>query len=256
MDILYIIKENNLDNIELRCSLRSLEQYGKNVGRVYVAGHCPNWLSDKVIKIPCEDLNKGDNISMVQKSQNIAYKLLYAVEHSDIGEEFLVSMDDHFYVSPTDFNKYPFYANKSVNDGMLPTKTNYHNSYLNFLTECRYYLESIGLSTFYFTLHRNMHVSRRALQELKPILDDCFEHDYPFELFVLINNYRFSKGEINPCFVKDVKIYSGSEWWKTSSEYTDVFSTGDFNSKPGLYELLKGLYNKKSKYENNSSHMD
>ena len=41
MDILYIVKNSAANNMELKCSLRSIEQFGKNVGKIYVCGYCP-----------------------------------------------------------------------------------------------------------------------------------------------------------------------------------------------------------------------
>lgn len=94
---------------------RGIEKYCKNVGRVFIVGHCPSWLSDEVIKIEKPILESTDNND---KNKNIYRDLLYAVENSDIGVndngEFLISMDDHFYCRETDFNKYPFYVKDYV----------------------------------------------------------------------------------------------------------------------------------------------
>ena len=53
MDILYIVGNfSKCDDWEFRFSLRSIDKYGKNIGRVFVCGYCPDWLSDNIIKIP------------------------------------------------------------------------------------------------------------------------------------------------------------------------------------------------------------
>ena len=56
MDILYIVKGGATGGTddELRCSLRSLARYGRGVGRVFVAGGPPAWLSDAVVRVPFE----------------------------------------------------------------------------------------------------------------------------------------------------------------------------------------------------------
>lgn len=251
MDILYVYREgaSTCNGCELKYSLRSIEQYGKNVGRVFVVGYCPEWLSSEVIKIPCEDYWQEDNISQIKKNQNIARKILYTIEHSDIGEEFLVSMDDHFYVRKVDFDNYPYYISTNVCGGNLPKYKISKNQYQQFLCDCRKYLENKGLPTLYFTLHRNMHISRKAVEECKDIIQDCLNSSQPMELMVTLNNYRYSKGEIIPTPTKDVKIYNGGNWWQTSPNETEVFSTGDFKEDSGLHILLKGMFNKKSKYE-------
>ena len=105
MDILYTLGKGSAwqDN-ELRYSLRSIEKYGKNVGRIYIVGDwCPGFINrDKVTFIKCEQPYKD-------KFKNILYSIVYACEHSDIAEEFLLSSDDHFYMQPTDFDDYPYW---------------------------------------------------------------------------------------------------------------------------------------------------
>lgn len=249
IDILYVVGEgSSCSNLELKYSLRSIDMFGKNIKNVYVVGNCPDWLSDSVIKIPCEDFNKNTQ-EMYLKAQNIAKKVLYAIDNSDIGEEFLVSMDDHFYTKEVDFANYPYFVNRVPNKGFLPTCKTGLNKYLSFLVDCNEYLKENNLSTFYFTLHRNMHVSRTAVNECREMLETCFKNNIPFEFFVLINNYRFSNGEISPVFINDIKISSGSEWWKTSPEISNVFSTFNFWAGSGLNTLMSGNYSKKSKYE-------
>jgi len=111
MDILYLVGEgySKCNYNELRYSLRSIEKYGKNVDRVYVVGYCPEWLSDEIIKIPL-DSQSLKHSGITEKHINFITSILYVVDNTDIGNEFLISMDDHFYIRETDFNNYPIYA--------------------------------------------------------------------------------------------------------------------------------------------------
>lgn len=54
VDIVYVVGKGAKDNDDrpLRWSLRSVQMFAKNVGRVIVAGYPPNWLSDEAIKVP------------------------------------------------------------------------------------------------------------------------------------------------------------------------------------------------------------
>ncbi|MBR0299772.1 MAG: hypothetical protein IJQ93_05590, partial [Bacteroidales bacterium] len=63
MDILYIVGAgcSRCNDFELRMSLRSIAMYGKNVGRVFVCGHCPDWLSDEVVKLPLDTVPAEDS---------------------------------------------------------------------------------------------------------------------------------------------------------------------------------------------------
>lgn len=245
MDILYIVGKgcSKCNNNELRYSLRSIEKYGKNIDRVFVCGYCPEWLSDEVVKLPYE-INSDTKV--IQKNWDIANKVIYAANNSDISDEFLVSMDDHFYTKQTNFNNYPYYVNKSVNKGFLPNAKRGHQ-YLDFLCDVMEVQKKHNIPTLYFSLHRNLHVSKKSLNERKEIIEKLRKENAPFEIFDFLNNYRFGKGEIVPTFVDDIKFYNGGEWWKTTID--ECFSTGDFEENSGLDTLLKGLYSNKSKYE-------
>lgn len=104
MDVLYVIGSGSTHgNEELRYSLRSLARYGKGLGRVYIAGVCPEWVNtDVVTHIPCDD-------PYDKKAKNILHKVLCAIDHSDLPNEFLMSSDDIFHVSQQDLNNYPYY---------------------------------------------------------------------------------------------------------------------------------------------------
>lgn len=250
MDILYIVKKSIADNIELRCSLRSLAQHGKNVGKIYVCGYCPEWLSDEVVKIPCEDKYKGSNITQKQKSANICYKLLYAVDHSDIGETFMVSMDDHFYIQDTDFETYPYFVRKRKNyENLELPSNNCGRPYIKFLSEVSNYLKSKGLPTLDFSLHRNRRINRKDIEECREVLEDTVNNCVPSGTMLYLSNYRYSKEHFDYQVVEDVKIREATQWWKTDAKRTHVFSTADFRKGSGLYTLISGLYPDKCKYE-------
>ena len=59
MDIVYIIgKGSKWNNQELKYSLRSIAKYGINIGKVFIVGYKPNFVSDEVIYIPCDDIGE------------------------------------------------------------------------------------------------------------------------------------------------------------------------------------------------------
>ena len=248
MDILYIVGTGSRsNNLELRSSLRSIEKYGRNVGRVYVTGHCPSWLSDEVTKIPCEDIYKRQPTTHGERNANVLAKMLRAVDASDIGEEFLVSFDDHFYCRTVDFDRYPYYVRSINGSGELPTHHDGETPYRRCLADTREYLERHNLPTLNFALHRNMHVSRRAITEARELLDEIVRDAIPCDRFVLIGNWMLKHHGISYEVVRDVKFGKGTSWWKTATDH--VFSTADFDRGSGLAMLLSSMYNEKSKYE-------
>ena len=138
MDILYITKQgrSQCNDMELKWSLRSIEKYGHGIDRIFVVGWCPDWLSDEVVKIPYEtNVDTSDPTNMRLKALDIAKKVLYVIDNTDIGDDFLVSMDDHFYVRGVDFNEYPIYAKKG--NGIYLPEGSRGGAYVEFLCNCR-----------------------------------------------------------------------------------------------------------------------
>lgn len=257
MDILYIIGENcsKCNYNELRYSLRSIEKYGKNIGRVFVAGYCPDFLSDEVIKIPVEQpykYNPNENdLILTEKHCNMLYTILYVIDNSDISEEFLVSMDDHIYIRDVDFDNYPFYVKKYGVKNELPKEKKNQSAYKNFLAKTREICKEQGLSLAYSCLHRNMHYSKSIIVECREFLNKVISEKISLEHNAYLINYRFTKkGNFKFTPVNDVKIVGGGDWWRVNPEKTECFSTYDFEPGIGLDCLISGIFNEKSKYEN------
>lgn len=262
MDILYFLKEgaSKCDDFELRCSLRSIEKYGRNVGKVYIVGHCPDWLSDEVIKIPyMVDPKK-------KKHKNLHSQLLYAIRNSDIGVrdngEFLVSMDDHFYCRLVDFDNYPYYVK---GEDILQWKEEAENKvrglanprsiewYENIMISTHNLCKRYNLPTHMSTIHRNMHMNRYELERMSELNDYIISDDTPeVEGFCLALNYRKSYTDIKFDLVEDIKVRNPEDFftqYRDPAKKIHVFSTRDFKKCDPLYILLKKIYNNKSKYE-------
>lgn len=175
MDILYIVGKGFSDwhNNELRYSLRSIAKYGRNVGRVFIAGYIPYFVNqENVVCLPVKDTTRN-------KHYNILSAIEYAVEHSDIGERFVYSSDDHYYTRPTDFDKYPVYW-RGVE---LPIEQKNNTWYQRTLHSTRECLEAFGLPTRHYAWHGNTHFCRSLFEQrrmelvrtLAKQLPDCCE---------------------------------------------------------------------------------
>lgn len=255
MDILYIIGKGRslCDNKELRYSLRSLSKHGKGIDRIFVAGYCPEWLSNDIIKIPFEQPYQEKNISVHHKHCNIASTILHVIDNSDIGETFLVSMDDHMYVRDTNFNDYPVYvSSKPYGEGndrtLLPSKQKDVPEYQSALSDTREFLESMGLPAYCFCIHRNMYMSRNFLNEYRETITSMIHTGKIAEIFAFWGNAEM-KNHLEYTPIKDVLVRGGGDWWKTDSRNTEVFSVVDFKENSGLDILLEGLFPNKCKYE-------
>lgn len=247
MDILYIVGTGSkVFNLELRCSLRSIDTYGINIGRVFVSGHCPGWLSDEVVKLRCADRYLGV-IPISLKHVNIIQKILFAVDNSDIGDEFLVSMDDHFYTRPVDFDRYPHYVR--VKNGKAEIPLTEKSPYQTFKARTGKLLREMGLPAYNFGMHRNIHLTRRAISDLRPMIDEMVAGDREvISIFDLCNNYEYEKyGMFNITPVKDIKFTYAESWARTTLD--EVFSLNDFCAGSGLDLLLMEKYPHKSRFE-------
>ena len=248
MDILYVVGKgfSKCKNNELRYSLRSIEKYGKNIDKVYVSGYCPEFLSENVIKINYEQpYVSGKILPIIAKHANILATLLYAIDNSDISDEFLISMDDHIYISPVDFGNYPFYMKQTV---VLPQVG--LTTYNKFLSHTRQFLISQGLSYYNFCPHRNMHVSKSVIKEIRDTLNTIVNKPIPLESLAYIQNYRYTVyHDFKPVIIKDVKIKTDDELYKANTKITDVISTSDFTESSKINKFLDNLFKDKCKYE-------
>lgn len=252
MDILYVVGHGTswCNNFELRCSLRSIAKFGKNVDRVFVVGYCPDWFSDEVIKIPYDHQLYPAADEVWKKGANINSQVYYAIDNSDIGEEFLVSHDDHLYIDNVDFNNYPFYARIIEDSCEIKTQYEIPTMYRRFLCDSRAFLESKGLPFVNFTLHRNMHLSRESLNAVRDMYYEAIDGDHRgVELYVLVNNWRLVNQPFEYVPVIDYKTTSDKSWQDIKPENTNVFSTPDFGIGSFAYNFLDNLYPDKCKYE-------
>lgn len=255
MDILYIVGKglSSCNNNELRYSLRSVEKYGINVDRVFVAGYCPDWLSNNVVKVPFEqpypmNIKYSDVMERLAcKHANIISTILYTIDNTDIGDEFLVSMDDHFYIRDVDFNNYPYYVKGEGKLKELPVEG--ESDYARYMASTRQFLKERGLSVYYLVPHRNMHCSRRIFEECRNTINTCIKNKVPIEYLCYLLNYQYTKYGFELIPTKDVKVKNGFEWYKLNPEYTEVFSTVDYTPYSRLDDMIRSLYKNKSKYE-------
>lgn len=88
-------------NLELQCSIRSVQQYATGWRNIYVIGEHPGF-EGSYIHIPYPDCGKG-------KQDNIRRKIQQACSMPGISEDFLFMNDDHFLNAPVDIRAIPNY---------------------------------------------------------------------------------------------------------------------------------------------------
>ena len=243
MDILYCLGEGSKwDNNELRYSFRSLEKFGKNVGNVYLVGYDPSFLSNKVTFINCPNIYNS-------KHKNILNAICYAVEHCDIGEEFLYSSDDHFYIKETDFDNYAYFCKGNLVNKVKKSKS---RKYFWSLVETRILLRKFGFTYYAFSQHGNTHLSRKGIKEAKQLIEESYNTKYGCEPTCLILNTIYSYNKFPIVQRKDLKVRDNIKSKEDLIKLIDdreVFSIADTNIENGVKQLLEELFPKKSVYE-------
>lgn len=102
-DIVYIVKDSDLRNNEtLKYSLRSVEKYGRNVGRIYIVsnGIMPQWINCDVVK----QVHDADQYGY-SKDANILHKML-GVDGLNY-YSYVCMFDDYFWLKEFDADNIP-----------------------------------------------------------------------------------------------------------------------------------------------------
>lgn len=243
MDILYILGTgSNWDNNEIRYSLRSLDKYGKNVGRIFIAApKLPEFINPAAVTwVPATDPTKRNH-------KNIQHKIETAIYHSDIAEEFLVSSDDHFYTRETDFDNYPYYKKGTLPSKLMPERD---NGYWQSLVATRKLLEYFALPVFSTNPHCNTHFTKSLYIANQAIMDAGYNTNEGTEVNCLMGNILAERGAKYVNF-RDVKIYHIQDRADLERQIgqNDCFSISDVALEEGMKEYLKEKYPDKSRWE-------
>lgn len=96
IDVVYTVgTESRWQDNELRYSLRSVEKNFSDLGRVWIVGHKPAWLTG-VVHLPMEDVHKHN------KDANLIDKILAACR-AGVSEQFVFCSDDQVFLQPIRF---------------------------------------------------------------------------------------------------------------------------------------------------------
>lgn len=243
MDILYVLgTDSNWENNEIRYSLRSLDKYGKNVGRIFIATpRLPEFINQNEITwIPSQDPTDRNH-------KNIQSKIEEAIYHSEISDDFLLSSDDHFFIRETDFDNYPYY-----HKGNLPSKLKEgrDNGYWQSLVQTRKILEDFDLPVYSTNPHCNTHYNRLVYIENQAIFDAGWNTKTGTETNCIMGNLLIERGARYTKY-RDVKIYHIQDRDDLLRQIGEnhCFSIADSSLEEGMAAFLKETYPNKSKYE-------
>lgn len=236
-DIVYIYSHqaSKWRGQELKYSLRSLERYGRNYGKVYIVGDKPPYLNDKIIHIKKED--KAAN-----KERRIYEKLLCACQTEEISNPFLLFNDDYFLTRSIDLSLIGYFYFDRLENKVKSRKLN--DIYRNALKNTAQALTERGLPTKHFDIHFPMKYYKDKFIEVMTGYD--WEVRYGYVIKSLYANSLKIQGEDKP----DHKIYLSHNKREIREvvKNSDIFSTDKITR--ALAEILQELYPNQSSYEN------
>ncbi len=157
IDVLYCLEQNgsNFNDFEIRHSILSLLKFG-NPNRIYIAGYCNQSiksLSNKITHIPHTNKN-------ATKSYKIASRIAYALNHSDIEDNFIWFADDYILTKKVDLSIYPHYQT-----GILDAKPQSSN-YSFYKHSTAKYLKELGFNCLNFDCHTPIRYNKSAFLDI------------------------------------------------------------------------------------------
>lgn len=223
VDVVYPLSNGSTwqDN-ELRYSLRSLDKFARNLGRVFVVGRKPAWLTG-VVHIPARDN------PMVNKDANIINKIRLAIA-AGISERFIFASDDQFLAAPVDLATLPVtHEHASGKDKSRWWDRFYHT---------QKYLTDRGRPTLFYETHLFQPHTTQAFEQA------CVNADYETNPGYTVNSlvYNSTSGIAN---VPASRIRGG-----LMRGYNDDGLNDDLKKK------LSKLFSQPSRFEMNSDNSD
>jgi len=226
-DVLYVLGSGSqYDNLELRLSLRSLEQNCKDLGRVFIVGYKPKWIQNVVY------LDEQDNL---EREKNVFKKVLRACE-SGISENFLFMNDDFYMMKPFNIESYPYFVNGFVRYVANPSRwQEIFNKTIVYLQE-----KTKKDDILDFCVHCPILYSTEKFLSLKSLYEKTIKDKCGYSPRLLYGNL----------FVKDTIKSVDCKLWDSNLIQDNL--QGCISTKDDCEEVLKQLemiYNTSSKYE-------
>lgn len=229
---------------ELRYSLRSIEKHGRNIDRVWLLGHKPQWMSDKVTEITYNSDRK------LYKENDITAAIMVAAAVPELPNRFLICADDYFYIRETDFDRYPIYEKNAA----LPDRYEGHekmggNLYVESLINTRALLTAAGLPFGNYSQHACFPADKKLMAEFAHLFRAAFCLYRGAVFDSMMANIIIDKTGEKPVPRKDNKIDRATCLADIQKQIgdTEVFSTTE--RCVGVWQTLKNLFPDKSKYE-------
>lgn len=234
IDVFYPLIEAPGDNIELRYSLRSLENIVGGYGDVYIVGHKPRWVKD-VVHIPFRDKRKTGmwtQLNMQAKE--------YIVCQTSKAEDILSMNDDIYILSPM---RMGFYV---CDEGHIK------NVIASAIKRKRpsYVIEALRNTQAKFPDGHSAYIHKPHRQSRELVLELHEKYDLTNTHYLLSDLYCNEYRDTHPWQpTKDIKIYNNP---LKIRDFLDcgIISTGDAAAKNKHFRrVMDKIFPNKSRHE-------
>lgn len=234
INVLYIVGNGSLyGNEELRYSLRSLDKFGRNVGRVFITGECPKFVDqEKITFLPELDIGCP--------AINHWWKVDQTFRKTDIGDRALLMYDDIFFCKPTDCAKYPWRWR-----GELPTLRP-DGEYSRSLYNASRWLEKRYMPVLNYGLHQPCIYEKEKFLSIEKDFEELKLSDVGMSPRSVYAN-RFDVGKTE--FMDDLKIRAKVDDLDALIKDRDCFSIADDCFEGPVEEWLKKTFPERSRWE-------
>ena len=235
IDVLYIIGNGSLyGNVELQYSLRSLDKFGKNVGRVFITGECPDFIDrEKVTFLPELDIGC--------RAINHWWKVDQTFRKTDIGDRALLMYDDIFFCKNVNLAKYPWRWRD-----ILPLTVRPDGQYRRTLYNAGVWLQKRMLPCLNYCLHQPCIYEKEKFLSLSDDFEELKLSDVAMSVrCIYANKFVTEKTE----HMDDLKIRAYVADLEKLIADRDCFSIADDCFEGPVEDWLKKTLPEKSRWE-------
>lgn len=241
-DLVYTLADKiDNDDIELKYSLRSVEQYAKDYSKIVIVGRLPEWINpEKVLHIPARDSS--------YKSANIKNKLLAAATHKQVSDNFIHMNDDYFLTQEWNFSQIEYFHSQQSFHDFIYNSDKRWNFYTLIVEQTWKLLKKLNLSERFYDLHIPFKFNKDKFITAMECVD-WTDKQAGVKGYIIRSLYgNFHNLESGPR--QDTKMYKFVNLDASIKlvKSMDMFSTSD-NLGQHTHNILESLYPKKSEFE-------
>jgi hypothetical protein len=235
IDVVYLLgKGSKWSDHEIRYSLRSLEKHGHDFRKVFVIGHKPDFLNEKIIHVPYQDVYSN-------RSRNIMAKIHWMAGDPRMTQEFMVLNDDYFFLQDFSCINYPYYYKCDLKQSVAIQQ----NEYTKYCLATLKVLTEAGLNTKNFDTHLPITYNKLKFRNM------CAKYNWHIPHGYIVRSMYCNHYGIEGVLREDVKISHpyNLKQLEAMNEHRPMFSTGDNAMNNAMKTFIYHKYPKKSMYE-------